>query len=782
MSDGSGSIPAAWFPDPDGGPGQRYWDGTQWTEHYHPPRTQQFAPPAANTQVGMAPAASAAPASAANAEPANIGPATSTQNFAPPAAGSQIVAPPPKKKRTALILSIIAGALVLLIGVPSFVIWGVPAIEASHGFTGAVINDPDWDYAYTEEMIGIERDHEFEYPVDFDYDEVEKQYPAPGIDESEGFYDRHFAFEVFADAALTKTVNATILQYDPGEPVVIMPGTQVGAYGPDMTGPFDIIDEEFGGWGLHAEYFLVRKIDAAGNLLDKPVVTRFTAKSEIEAPVVSFSTPANDGNLTFEWNAVEGATEYYVIRSNQSMEGGSRSFLRLAATSDLTWSSSETSYKNDVAPWLLEQNSEMRLYDYASSDTVELGWGSAGSSEGYDYGVIATDGTHFSPYNTYDAAEVSASLPFEVAYGASKKAKKWGKSGYIEGIENVQRELFFTSLDGATRSTSAYIDPTETVTKYKDRWVVSLRGRGTDLGQWIPILRRSEPDIDKAIARFNEEVESTAPTTGMPTIGLVSAPVDEFATPVKEAPATDYPIYGSNDYAKFLAQHFVGHTQVIDISDYQGKPGMPDVWDAANEARYQNPYAISVSGWSLRGNDLSISYTFSKDETVEIQKEINDKVNTVVGSVVKDSMSDKEKVTALNNWITKNAEYDYDALAGLEETGSIPDEYAHAWTAKGILVDGIGVCASYAYAFNALANAAGVETVVINGDVKEGGAHAWNKVKVSGKWRAVDPTWNDSPVANEFLMITDKQFTGPSARVQGTEWMMDLDINDYKTR
>jgi len=28
--------PAGWYPNPQG-PGQRYWDGTQWTEHLHPP-------------------------------------------------------------------------------------------------------------------------------------------------------------------------------------------------------------------------------------------------------------------------------------------------------------------------------------------------------------------------------------------------------------------------------------------------------------------------------------------------------------------------------------------------------------------------------------------------------------------------------------------------------------------------------------------------------------------------------------------------------------------------
>lgn len=27
------TLPGGWYPDPSGGPGQRYWDGAQWTDH-----------------------------------------------------------------------------------------------------------------------------------------------------------------------------------------------------------------------------------------------------------------------------------------------------------------------------------------------------------------------------------------------------------------------------------------------------------------------------------------------------------------------------------------------------------------------------------------------------------------------------------------------------------------------------------------------------------------------------------------------------------------------------
>lgn len=50
--------PAGWKDDPEGGPGMRYWDGKEWTDNYHPPRDGTAEQPAA----ASSPAAEAAPA------------------------------------------------------------------------------------------------------------------------------------------------------------------------------------------------------------------------------------------------------------------------------------------------------------------------------------------------------------------------------------------------------------------------------------------------------------------------------------------------------------------------------------------------------------------------------------------------------------------------------------------------------------------------------------------------------------------------------------------------
>src|SRR6476620_4302306 len=37
-------TPAGWYPDPDGSGGQRYWDGSAWTEHRSPATPEPTAP------------------------------------------------------------------------------------------------------------------------------------------------------------------------------------------------------------------------------------------------------------------------------------------------------------------------------------------------------------------------------------------------------------------------------------------------------------------------------------------------------------------------------------------------------------------------------------------------------------------------------------------------------------------------------------------------------------------------------------------------------------------
>lgn len=47
MSAAPPPTPAGWYPDPDGSPNSRWFDGTDWTNRFQPPAPQVAAPPSA---------------------------------------------------------------------------------------------------------------------------------------------------------------------------------------------------------------------------------------------------------------------------------------------------------------------------------------------------------------------------------------------------------------------------------------------------------------------------------------------------------------------------------------------------------------------------------------------------------------------------------------------------------------------------------------------------------------------------------------------------------------
>ncbi|TRZ67518.1 MAG: hypothetical protein D4Q77_02930 [Methanothrix sp.] len=108
------------------------------------------------------------------------------------------------------------------------------------------------------------------------------------------------------------------------------------------------------------------------------------------------------------------------------------------------------------------------------------------------------------------------------------------------------------------------------------------------------------------------------------------------------------------------------------------------------------------------------------------------------------AQDDDEKVRAIYRWITANIDYDTECyFSGCYKTRS---------GSKTVLNDKKAVCSGYSQLFESLCDAAGLESVRIDGHGKGYGYapfsdtgrtsdHAWNAVKIDGRWRLVDTTW-----------------------------------------
>ncbi len=131
-----------------------------------------------------------------------------------------------------------------------------------------------------------------------------------------------------------------------------------------------------------------------------------------------------------------------------------------------------------------------------------------------------------------------------------------------------------------------------------------------------------------------------------------------------------------------------------------------------------------------------------------------------------------ERVIAIHDFIAAHVSYDQQGI--IDKTYAQPGKQS----AKTVFATGKGVCSGYAALFAALAKGAGLEAVIVTGEVRwpsdfalltvedleKGGkqpdderSHGWNAVKVGGRWHLVDVTWNDGdekrPHKKDYLFI-----------------------------
>lgn len=78
----------------------------------------------------------------------------------------------------------------------------------------------------------------------------------------------------------------------------------------------------------------------------------------------------------------------------------------------------------------------------------------------------------------------------------------------------------------------------------------------------------------------------------------------------------------------------------------------------------------------------------------------------------------------------------------------------------GFVLEGEGVCQAYAVSMHMLFERAGIEARYIIGTIHPEGdeepiGHAWNMVKLDGKWYHLDATWDDDETAWSYFLVSD---------------------------
>ncbi len=136
---------------------------------------------------------------------------------------------------------------------------------------------------------------------------------------------------------------------------------------------------------------------------------------------------------------------------------------------------------------------------------------------------------------------------------------------------------------------------------------------------------------------------------------------------------------------------------------------------------------------------LQFRYGFTGNQLAQARTQLQIAVQSAV-SEIQDSMpsSEYEGLLRIYEYLQDHVEYDMAAVKSFIGKGQ-----GIAHSAYGSLVLGKAVCDGISLGFLMIARALGYECKLVTGK-GNGGAHAWNMVKISGQWYHMDCTWDIS--------------------------------------
>lgn len=138
--------------------------------------------------------------------------------------------------------------------------------------------------------------------------------------------------------------------------------------------------------------------------------------------------------------------------------------------------------------------------------------------------------------------------------------------------------------------------------------------------------------------------------------------------------------------------------------------------------------------------------------TEEQKKEINQVIDQVIATEIKNTMTPEEKIKAIHDYIINTTKYDK------KRADNKVKEY-QSDTAYGALVEHKAICGGYSDAMKLFLERLGIENYKISSE-----NHIWNLVKLNNKWLHLDLTWDD-PITEtgedileyDYFLITTKE-------------------------
>lgn len=150
------------------------------------------------------------------------------------------------------------------------------------------------------------------------------------------------------------------------------------------------------------------------------------------------------------------------------------------------------------------------------------------------------------------------------------------------------------------------------------------------------------------------------------------------------------------------------------------------------------PFNITMTEipYTRNGEVLTTLFSIEIMPNDEDYKAIFDTGKVWNQSILKDGMSDKEKIKAIHDEIVLVTQYDTSIL-DIDLSASVRHP---SFEARGVFNYNTAVCSGYSRAFNVLAHDQGIPSIMVSSISM---LHAWNLVYDGLSWKFIDTTFND---------------------------------------
>jgi len=155
-----------------------------------------------------------------------------------------------------------------------------------------------------------------------------------------------------------------------------------------------------------------------------------------------------------------------------------------------------------------------------------------------------------------------------------------------------------------------------------------------------------------------------------------------------------------------------------------------------------NSFQTIETNYTTSGEVTLVSHKLYNKEMIET---LDKKVNQIIENNIYESMTIKEKIKTIHDYIINNTKYDTEKITGVTKNNSN--------NAYGVLIDGYGICSGYTDAMALFLNKMGIQNIKVSSD-----KHIWNLVLFNNEWLNLDLTFDDPVTDTGEDILNDNYF------------------------